>query len=311
MKHPVFFDSKNSSTLFGLSKNFEFLTRLYENQKLPKVLMFSGNKGVGKSTLINHFLYSIFDKNNYDKEKLTLLESSKLPVQFKNNTFSNLIYINGEDFKSVKIDDIRVLKKKFFQSSILNKHRFIIFDDVELFNINSINALLKIIEEPNNNDYFFLIYNKTKPILDTIKSRSIEIKIMLTENQRLKITEKLSKFFNQDLVLDPNDTFLTPGHFIKYNYILREYQIYPKNDFVENLSSLLSLYKKEKNFIFINIIFFLIELYLKDLKNKNIHKKDKIYEIKNFIFDDLNSFLMYNMNQNSLIREINSKLKYE
>lgn len=311
MTYPVFFDSKNSTSLFGLYKNFEFLSQLYQNKKLPKVLMLTGNKGVGKSTLINHFLFSVFDKNNYDKEKFTLLENSKLPIQLKNNVFSNIIYINGSDFKSVKIEDIRVLKKKIFQSSIVNKHRFIIFDDVEQFNINSINALLKIIEEPNNNDFFFLIYNKTRPVLDTIKSRSIEIKVMLTENQRLKIIEKLSKFFNQDFILDPKETFLSPGNFIKYNYILKEYEIYPKNDFIENFSSLLSLFKKKKDFIFINIIFFLTELYLKDLKDKKTYKDDRIYEIKNFIFENINIFLMYNMSQSSLIRVINSKLKYD
>ena len=30
--------------------------------------MLTGLKGSGKSTLINHFLFSIFDKENYDKK---------------------------------------------------------------------------------------------------------------------------------------------------------------------------------------------------------------------------------------------------
>ena len=30
--------------------------------------MLTGNKGSGKSTLVNHFLFSIFDENNYDIE---------------------------------------------------------------------------------------------------------------------------------------------------------------------------------------------------------------------------------------------------
>ena len=38
--------------------------------------------------------------------------------------------------------------------------------------------LLKIIEEPSKKNYFILINNKSKPILDTIKSRSLEIKII-------------------------------------------------------------------------------------------------------------------------------------
>ena len=62
--------------------------------------------------------------------------------------------------KSIKVDDIRNLKSKILQSSIIDKDRFIILDDVELFNINSLNALLKIIEEPNKKNYFILINNK-------------------------------------------------------------------------------------------------------------------------------------------------------
>ena len=60
MNYPSFFDSKNSLNLFGLEDDFNFLSNLYLKKRLPKVLLFSGKKGSGKSTLINHFLYSIF-----------------------------------------------------------------------------------------------------------------------------------------------------------------------------------------------------------------------------------------------------------
>ena len=62
MDYPKYFNPKNSLRLFGLEQNFNFLSSLYLKNKLPKVLMLSGSKGTGKSTLINHFLFSIFDK---------------------------------------------------------------------------------------------------------------------------------------------------------------------------------------------------------------------------------------------------------
>ena len=61
---------------------------------------------------------------------------------------------------------------------------------------NSLNALLKIIEEPGKNNYFFLINNKSKPLLETIKSRSLEIKIVLNEKKRIEIINHLIDFFN-------------------------------------------------------------------------------------------------------------------
>ena len=114
MIYPVFFNAKNSLNLFGLEENLKFLLNLYNKKKLPKVLMLTGAKGSGKSTLINHFLFSIFDSDNYNEKNLNLSINSSFLKQFKNDIFSNIIYINGSDFKSIKIDDIRDLKNKTF-----------------------------------------------------------------------------------------------------------------------------------------------------------------------------------------------------
>ena len=311
MNYPIFFDPKTSLNLFGLQKNFNFIFELYKKKKLPKVLMFSGNKGSGKSTLVNHFLYSIFDFENYNLGKFIFKDNSTFLKQFQNNIFSNIIYISGADYKSVKIDDIRNLKTSITQSTISNNDRFIVFDDIELLNQNSLNALLKIIEEPSQKNFFFLINNKSRPLLETIKSRALEIKIILNESQRLDIIEKLIVFFKLELILHPKSSQLSPGNFVKFNYICKEYNIIPTNDFIENLRLLLNLYKKNKDMLFINLIFFIADNYLKILKDKNLFKNDKIFEIKNYIFDNLNNFMLYNINQNSLINAVNDKLNYE
>ena len=78
MNKPEFFEAKKTSKLFGLKKDFDFISSLYLSKKLPRVTMISGNKGSGKSTLINHFLFSIFDKNNYNREKNIFTKSSIL-----------------------------------------------------------------------------------------------------------------------------------------------------------------------------------------------------------------------------------------
>ena len=306
MNIPKFFDPKNSIKLFGLQKDFDFISSLYLKNKLPKVLMFSGIKGTGKSTLINHFLFSIFDKKNYDKNTLSLIEVSNIYNQFKNNIFSNIIYIEGSNFKSVNIENIRNLKTKILQSTINYKSRFIIFNDIELFNPNTLNALLKIIEEPSNNNFFFLINNKSKPLLDTVKSRALEIKIILAENQRLEIIKNLVNLNNLELIIDPKESNLSPGNFLKFNFICKEYNIVPQNDFIQNISLLLNLYKKNKDILFMNLAFFITDYYFRDTRIKKILNNDKIYEIKNFIFDNLNKFLLYNINQNALINSLNN-----
>ena len=78
-----------------------------------------------------------------------------------------------------------------------------------------------------------------------MKSRALEIKIILNENQRLKIIDNLIKLYETDLIIEPKNSQLTPGNFIKFNYIAQEFNISPLNDFVENLSIILNLYKKK------------------------------------------------------------------
>ena len=79
--------------------------------------------------------------------------------------------------------------------------------------------MLKIIEEPSQKNYFFLINNKGKPLIETIKSRSLEIKIILKEKQRLEIINKLVSLYKIDVILDPKISQLSPGNFVKFNFI--------------------------------------------------------------------------------------------
>ena len=311
MTFPLYFDSKNSLNLFNLLKNFEFLKSLYIKNKLPNVLMLSGKKGSGKSTIINHLMYFIFDKKSYNEETNTLNSSSVFYNYFLNNTFENIIYLEGSEFKNVRIDDIRNLKKKIYQTTISDKPRFVILDDVELFNNKSLNALLKTIEEPSLNNYFLLINNKSKPLIETIKSRCLDIKITLNEKQRISIIKSLIREFKINPIIDPQNSQLSPGNFVKFNYIFDENNISLDEDFLGNLSILLNLYKKNKEVIFIDMISFLTENYFNLLRNKNLFTNEKIIEYKSFVLENINKFFLYNLNQNALLNNISNTISHE
>jgi len=301
-------DPKNSLVLFGLGSKLDFLIKLYNLKKLPKVLMISGKKGVGKFTLINHFLSYIYDKDNYDLKNRSINNQTQFYKQYLNNIFSNIIYLSGDNFKNVKIEDIRDLKSTILKTTISRKERFIILDDIELFNINSLNALLKIIEEPLSNNYFVLINSKTKPLIDTIYSRSLEIKILLTNETRIKIIKSLIKKNNLEVFIDFNSSDLTPGNFLSFNKIFEENKINVDEDFLKNLEILLNLYKKTKNINLINVILFLTDYHFYNLKEKNTNNIERVIENKYFVINNINKFITYNLNQNSLINAINNKL---
>ncbi len=308
MSFPTYFEPKNSLSLYGFRENLLFLKKLYTGGNLPKVLMFSGKKGLGKSTLANHLMFFIYDKKNYDEENQILSNNSNFYNHFIDNTFPNIVYLSGSNFKNIKIEDIRNLKKKIFQTSLSNQPRFIILDDIELFNVNSLNALLKIIEEPSKMNYFLLINNKTKPLLDTIKSRCLEIKFIINNEKRIEIIESLIKDFNLDLKIDLNNSNLTPGYFIKFNYICNENKINLDDDFLKNLTTILNLYKKNKDIMYIDMILFLTDYYFNEIKINKSMSNEKIIDYKRFIFENINNFFLYNLNQNALLNAISNKI---
>ena len=310
MKTSQYNDPIDSLNLFELSERFDFLLSLYNSRKLPKVLMLSGKKGIGKFTLVNHFLSYIFDKGNYDLKNKVINNNTQYYKQYSKNIFSNIIYLSGENFKSVKIDDIRELKSTILKTAISQMERFIILDDIELFNINSLNALLKIIEEPLSNNYFILINNKTKPLIKTIYSRALEIKILLSNKTRIKIIESLIKINEVDVFVDFVFSNLTPGNFLIFNKICEENKIDIDGKFLENLNILFNKYKKSKDLNLINMILFLTDYYFYNLQQKKIHNIDKTIENKSFVINNINNFLRYNINQSSLLNAINNKLSH-
>ena len=60
-----------------------------------------------------------------------IIETSDIYKQFKNEIFQNIIFLNGSNYDTTKIENIRNLKN-ILQSSLLNNDRFIILDDAEL-----------------------------------------------------------------------------------------------------------------------------------------------------------------------------------
>ena len=256
--------------LFGLNNFFLELTNLFDQKKFPNKILLSGEKGSGKCTLAYHIINYILSKDEdfaYDKENFLINEQNKSfkLIQNRSNPNFNLIDIS-EDKKFIDINQIRDLISNMNKSSFNDKIRFVLIDNIEFLNKNSVNALLKILEEPNKNVHFILIHNNKK-ILPTLSSRCLNFKISLTHNQSIEIAnsifgENVLNKINQDLI----HHYLTPGNF--YNLI----------KFSENFEvDLTAITLKE----FITVII-----------EQNYYKKDN--EIKYMLYDFIELFFRNN-----------------
>ena len=167
----------NSLKLFGLTNYFKTLVRFQNNNKFPNSLLLTGDNGIGKFTLINHFLNYIFSKETYNLEQQSINLNSVVYKSINSSTHQNILYFTNHLNKNLKVDGVRILKSNLNKSNFNEKPRFIVIDNVEYLNKNTLNALLKTIEEPSNNNFFILINNNKELLLETVVSRCFQLNI--------------------------------------------------------------------------------------------------------------------------------------
>ena len=296
-----------TTRLLGMDDYFDDLLKLYNSENPPKVILISGNKGLGKFTLINHFLNYIFSKDSYNIKEKLINKNSKVYQDQLNGVCQNILHIKNEVIEKTKVDDIRNLKTILSQSTINGNIRFIILDNAEQFNTNSSNALLKIIEEPSKNNHFILIDNQENKIIETIASRCLKINIFINKLKRSKIIESLLGQKKIEKVLKDENLYLSPGLFLRYNYLCLENDISDKLEYLIKLEKLLKLYKKSKDKMFINLSIFFTNEYFYSLTLK---KRSQIFlfdSSKNRIIHYINDFFIYNLNLTSVLNLIQSQ----
>ena len=286
--------------LYGFDDYFLKLSLLLKKDQFPKCLLLSGKKGCGKFTFIQHLLANFFDTKNYDIKKKIISENNIL-YDLKNSNNENIIYFCGLD--NIKIDQIRDLKDQLQKSTLNNKKRFIVLDNIEVFNTNCLNALLKSIEEPNIFNNFILINNKKLPIIETIKSRSIEIKLFLNRNENNFIIENIIKDRNLKKNFDFIDISLTPGDFIVFNQICSENNVNIDEKLIDNMFVLLKLFKQTKDTKYIDFSIFLVSQYYYKLTKLN-SLDTNLFEKRSFVIKKIYDFRKLNLNLNNLFLDI-------
>jgi len=299
--------------LYGMNHFFYDISMLYNKKIMPTKILLSGRKGLGKSTLAYHFINYILSKNEefkYDSKKFTINKNNKSFKLLQSNSHPNFYLIDLlKDKKNIDVAQIREMIIYTNKSTFNNKERFILIDNIENLNKNSVNALLKIIEEPNENVFFILINNNEKYILPTLKSRCLTFKINFTFDQSMHVANKILNdnifdLINHDLISYYN----TPGEIISLINFSKEKSIDLRDYTLVSFLNLLidnGHYKKNKfaKKLLVNFIelFFLKEYKLSNTKNSLIN----FYHI---FITKIHNTEKFNLDEESLFLEFKSKL---
>ena len=258
--------------IIGFDDEFSSLLKKLVNDNLNNSLLITGNKGIGK----NYFLTQLIEE--YIKKKIKDGQTQYHLSLLHNYSHPNIRFIKKEiDEKTKKIkqfitiDQIRKLNQFSLETGIIeNMPKFILIDSADDMNLNASNALLKILEEPKINTYFFLISHHPSSLLATIKSRCLKINLVNHNFDNFCSILQLNKPNLEDEIVKFlfDITNGSPGLSIRYDFeeILELFEkiiyllvdIDPFSEKNNEIIDILSNFENEKLKIYLSLIKFIL-----------------------------------------------------
>ena len=181
---------KETKNLFGHEHPEQEFISCFKSGKLHHGWLITGPKGIGKATFawrITKFLLTqpidsletneLFDNSDENLKKTItarVLAGSEPRLAIIRKGFDE----KRKTFRSsIRVDEVRQLKKFFSLSVGDGGSRVAIIDCADDLNVNAANALLKTLEEPPKKTVFLLISHNPQSLLPTIKSRCRELRL--------------------------------------------------------------------------------------------------------------------------------------
>ena len=164
------------SELVGQEEAVSLISNQIEKENLGHAYLFSGPRGVGKTSLARIIASQLGCDPIFDISEIDAASHNK-------------------------VDDIREMNESVnFIASSPGKKRVFILDEVHMLSNAASNAFLKTLEEPPEHIIFILATTESERVLETIKSRTTQIVFKkITEDEIIKTLKKIGKKEKIDL----------------------------------------------------------------------------------------------------------------
>ncbi|WP_280772212.1 DNA polymerase III subunit delta' [Salipaludibacillus daqingensis] len=146
----------------------KMLTNSLVKDRLAHAYIFEGGRGTGKKEAANLLAKSFFCLNRQGAEPCFSCRDCKR-IDSGNHPDIHVIETDGT---SIKVDQIRNLKKEFSMRGLESKKKVYIVEEAEKMTDAAANSLLKFLEEPDGEALAVLITTQVQRLLKTIVSRS-------------------------------------------------------------------------------------------------------------------------------------------
>lgn len=176
---------KTFSDMAGQEHVLQTLVHALDNQRLHHAYLFTGTRGVGKTTIARIFAKCL---NCEEGVSSTPCGKCSACVGIAEGRFIDLIEVDAAS--KTKVEDTRELLENVQYAPSVGRYKVYLIDEVHMLSNHSFNALLKTLEEPPPHVVFLLATTDPHKLPITILSRCLQFSLKNLSPQ--KIVEYLS-----------------------------------------------------------------------------------------------------------------------
>jgi len=179
--------------MVGQSHVLTVLKNALDSDRLHHAYLFTGTRGVGKTTLARILAKCLNCEKGVTSEPCN---SCSACVSINEGRFVDLIEVDAAS--RAKVEETRELMDNVQYAPSSGRFKVYLIDEVHMFSNHSFNALLKTLEEPPPHVKFLLATTEPKKLPITILSRCLQFNLKhLTRNQ---ISEQLQKILKEEKI---------------------------------------------------------------------------------------------------------------
>ncbi|MCK5128241.1 MAG: DNA polymerase III subunit gamma/tau [Clostridiales bacterium] len=154
------------SEVIGQKAVVTALSNQVDTQRISHAYLFSGPRGIGKTSLARIFAKAI---NCIAPEKGEACKKCAICKMLSEK--NNLDIIEIDAASNTSVNDIRTLRENVIYMPVVGKYRIYIIDEVHMLSVNAFNALLKTLEEPPEHIVFIMATTEPHKLPVTVLSR--------------------------------------------------------------------------------------------------------------------------------------------
>jgi len=181
------------SEVIGQEHVVSALTHALQSQRIHHGFLFSGTRGVGKTTLARIFSKALNCETGIVSEPCGECTAC---TGIDDGSFIDLIEVDAAS--RTRVDDTRELLENVQYSPSMGRFKIYLIDEVHMLSTHSFNALLKTLEEPPEHVKFLLATTDPQKLPATILSRCIQFNLKSMNTYQL--TDQLEKILRLEEV---------------------------------------------------------------------------------------------------------------